>query len=254
MKFNLGKFNVATDVISIRGQSVLELQTGIQIEVERRGSGQAVLALETSAQHGVEYNGSGQATMTLEAALPLYEVERSGVGCADLTLSADLDWTLERPGSGATSMVIDAVLQRYEVERRADGGALLILSTTRPDPTAEKYASAAVNMMIGSFMDPTRLKYAPGADMLPMVMRTSGITNLLGVDSIHLVVNLQPGDTLELDMCEMTALLNNENAMKYLASDGDFFDFPAGKNDVIVDVTPANVPIESEIYWKDRWL
>lgn len=254
MKFNLGKFNVATDVVSIRGQSVLELDASIQIEVERRNSGQAVLVLETSAQHGVEYHGSGRAMMALEAAMPQYEVERSGVGRADLALSTDLDWTLERPGSGQTSMAMDAILQRYEVERRADGGALLILSTNRPDPTAEKYGGAAISMMMGSFMDPTRLKYAPGADMLPMVMRTSGITNLLGVDSIHLVVNLQPGDTLELDMCEMTALLNNENAMKYLASDGDFFDFPAGKNDIIVDVTPANVPIESEVYYKDRWL
>lgn len=254
MKFNLGKFNVATDVISIRGQSVLKLQTGIQIEVERRGSGQAVLALETSAQHGVEYHGSGQASMALTAALPLYEVERSGVGCADMALSTDLDWTLERQGSGATLMAMDAVLQRYEVERRADGGALLILSTNRPDQTVEKFASVHIGMAMGSFMDPTRLKYAPDAEEMAMEIWTSGITNLLGVDSIHLIVNLQPGDTLELDMCEMTALLNNENAMKYLANDGDFFDFPAGKNDIIVDVTPTNVPIAGEIYYKDRWL
>lgn len=254
MKFNLGKFNVATDVISIRGQSVLELNTGIQIEVERRGSGQVVLALETGALQGVEYFGSGQTAMALNAALLLYEVERSGVGRADLALSTDLDWTLERPGSGATSMAMDAVLQRYEVERRADGGALLILSTNRPDQTVEKFASVHIGMAMGSFMDPTRLKYAPDAEEMAMEILTSGITNLRGVDSIHLIVNLQPGDTLELDMCEMTALLNTENAMKYLASDGDFFDFPAGKNDLIVDVTPANVPIESEVYYKDRWL
>lgn len=254
MKFNLGKFNVATDVISIRGQSVLELNTGIQIEVERRGSGQVVLALETGALQGVEYFGSGQTAMALNAALLLYEVERSGVGRADLALSTDLDWTLERPGSGATSMAMDAVLQRYEVERRADGGALLILSTNRPDQTVEKFASVHIGMAMGSFMDPTRLKYAPDAEEMAMEILTSGITNLLGVDSIHLIVNLQPGDTLELDMCEMTALLNTENAMKYLASDGDFFDFPAGKNDLIVDVTPVNVPIESEVYYKDRWL
>lgn len=254
MKFNLGKFNVATDVISIRGQSVLELDASIQIEVERRGSGKAVLALETGAIQGVEYYGSGQTAMALNAALPLYEVERSGVGRADLTLSTDLDWTLERPGSGATSMAMDAMLQRYEVERRADGSALLSLSTNRPDQTVEKFANVHIGMAMGSFMDPTRLKYAPGAEEMAMEILTSGITNLLGVDSIHLIVNLQPGDTLELDMCEMTALLNNENAMKYLASDGDFFDFPAGKNDLIVDVTPANVPIESEVYYKDRWL
>lgn len=254
MKFNLGKFNVATDVVSIRGQSVLELDASIQIEVERRNSGQAVLVLEASAQYGVEYHGSGAVSMGLEAALPLYEVERGGVGCADLALSTDLDWTLERPGSGTTSMAMDVVLQRYEVERRADGGARMVLSTNRPDQTVEKFASVHIGMSMGSFMDPTRLKYAPGAEEMAMEIWTSGITNLLGVDSIHLVVNLQPGDTLELDMCEMTALLNNENAMKYLASDGDFFDFPAGKNDIIVDVTPANVPIESEIYYKDRWL
>ena len=254
MKFNLGKFNVATDVISIRGQSVLELDASIQIEVERRGDGQAVLAIETGALQGVEYYGNGATSMALNAALPVYEVERSGIGCADLELSTDLDWTREQTGSGATSMAMDATLQRYEVERRADGGALLLLSSNRPDQTVEKYGGAAIGMIMGSFMDPTRLKYAPSADMLPMVMRTSGITNLLGVDNIHLIVNLQPGETLELDMCEMTALLNNENAMKYLASDGDFFDFPAGKNDIVVDITPANVPIESEIYWKDRWL
>lgn len=254
MKFNLGKFNVATDVVSIRGQSVLKLQTGIQIEVERRNSGQAVLVLETGAQHGVEYHGSGQATMALEADLPWYEVERSGVGRVDLALSTDLDWTREQPGSGATSMAMDAILQRYEVERRAAGGALLILSSNRPDPTVEKIASVHIGMAMGSFMDPTRLKYAPGAEEMTMEILTRGITNLLGVDSIHLIVNLQPGDTLELGMCEMTALLNNENAMKYLANDGDFFDFPAGKNDIIVDVTPANVPIAGEIYYKDRWL
>ncbi len=254
MKFNLGKFNVATNVISIRGQSVLNLDAAIQIEVERRGDGQAVLVLETGAIQGVEHYGSGQTEMALNAAMPIYEVERCSVGRVDMTLSAVIDWTREQTGGGQASMAMDAMLQRYEVERRADGGALLSLSSNRPDPTAEKYDSVAIGMMMGSFMDPTRLKYAPGADMLPMVMCTSGITNLLGVDSIHLIVNLQPGETLELDMCEMTALLNNENAMKYLASDGDFFDFPAGKNDIIVDVTPANVPIESEIYWKDRWL
>lgn len=254
MKFNLGKFNVATDVVSIRGQSVLELDASIQIEVERRGSGQAVLALETGAIYGVEYHGSGQAAMALNVALPVYEVERSGVGHVDLMLSTELDWTLERPGSGAALMAMDAVLQRYEVERRATGGALLAISSNRPDQTIEKYGGAAISMDMGSFMDPTRLKYAPGAEEMAMEIWTSGITNLLGVDSIHLIVNLQPGDTLELDMCEMTALLNNENAMKYLANDGDFFDFPACKNDIIVDVTPGNVPIAGEIYYKDRWL
>lgn len=172
MKFNLGKFNVAKDVVSIRGQSVLELQTEIKIEVERR----------------------------------------------------------------------------------ADGGALLALDNNRPDQTVEKYGSVAVGMIMESLSDPTRIKYAPDVEEMAMEIWTSGITGLLGVDSIHLIVNLQPGDTLELDMCEMTALLNNENAMKYLASDGDFFDFPAGKNDIAVDITPANVPIEGEIYWKDRWL
>lgn len=254
MKYNLGKFNVATNVISIRGQSALKLDASIQIEVERRNSGQAVLVLETGAQHGVEYRGDGQVAMALEAALPLYEVERSGIGHADLAIDADLDWTVEQPGSAQASMTMDAVLQKYEIERRADGGALLILSSNRPDPTAEKYGGAAINMIMGSFGDPTRLKYAPGADILPMTLRTSGITNLLGVDSIHLVLDLQPGDELELDMCELTAVLNNENAMKYLASDGNFFDFPAGNNEIIVAITPTDVPIEGDIYWKDRWL
>lgn len=253
MKYNLGKFNVATNVISIRGQSALELQSSIQIEVERRGSGQAALALAANVVHGIEYSGAGQVAMAMAASIH-YDVERSGIGHADLAINADLDWTVEQPGSGQTSMAMDAVLQKYEVERRAEGGAMLTLSTNKAVWTVERYGTASVGMAMSTVSDPTRLKYAPGADILPMTLRASGITNLLGVDSIHLVLDLQPGDELELDMCELTAMLNNENAMKYLASDGNFFDFPAGNNEIIVAITPTDVPIEGDIYWKDRWL
>lgn len=254
MKYNLGKFNLTTNVISIRGQGVMALDARIQIEVERRASAQTALAVNTSVVYGIECRGEGQAAMALNAGVKNYEVERSGESHIALILTTGLDWTREQPGSGATTMAMDAALQRYEVERRAEGRVPMALSSNRTDWVVEKYGAATIGMAIGSFGDPTRLKYAPGAPLLPMNLQTSGITNLLGVDYIHLVMDLQPGEELELDMCELTAMLDGANAMKYLASDGNFFDFPAGLNELIFSLTPATVPVESEIYYKDKWL
>ena len=77
---------------------------------------------------------------------------------------------------------------------------------------------------------------------------------MLGEDFLELKgFALQPGQEIEINLCDLTALVNGENAIHLLGEGADFFDLSSGANEILIEVDDgANFSIES--LWKDRWL
>lgn len=83
-------------------------------------------------------------------------------------------------------------------------------------------------------------------------INAEAISALLGEGYIELKnVNLKPNEEIEINMCDLTVTKQGENAIHLLTSDGDFFDFLIGENNVLVE---GAYQAEVDIYWKDKWL
>lgn len=80
------------------------------------------------------------------------------------------------------------------------------------------------------------------------------LSALMGQNYIEIRnVNLEPGEELEINMCDLTVTKNGENALHLMANDGDFFDLLAGDNNIDVEAAGAEA-VTVDSYWKDKWL
>lgn len=87
-----------------------------------------------------------------------------------------------------------------------------------------------------------------------IVIEAAAMGQMLGEDFLELKgFALQPGQEIEINLCDLTALVNGENAIHLLGEGADFFDLSSGANEILIEVDDgANFSIES--LWKDRWL
>lgn len=257
MKFNVGKFNLA-NTARVHGSASLGLQATLKAyEVERRASAKAALALQTSKPYPTrEKDGRFVVPLVLAASKSL--ATRGKVASAKAAAMVRTNQPIvvrEKDAWAKAPLVLSTNKAVYLRERcRIGEKTPLVLGYNKAEVTREKEAGAKIALNLHATMDPTRLKYAPPAERGDIAFNAAAIVNLLGVDVLHLQLNLQPGESIEINMCELSATINNENAMMFLANDGDFFDFPPGNNELLYEVTPSAVPVQSEIYWKDRWL
>lgn len=85
-----------------------------------------------------------------------------------------------------------------------------------------------------------------------ITFNAEGISALFGTNCIGFKnLNLKPGEEIEINMCNLTATKNGENAMHLLTSDCDFFDFLVGDNNILIEGVDT---AEIDIQWKDKWL
>nr|WLJ26176.1 MAG: distal tail protein [Firmicutes phage HS17] len=109
------------------------------------------------------------------------------------------------------------------------------------------------DMEINSRALSTNLMYASEATG-DMSIDAFGVGSLLGEDYVEIKgLVLKPGQEVEIDMCNLTVTVNGENAMHLMSTDGDFFDFLIGDNDIEIEAVGAN-GVQIDTYWKDKWL
>lgn len=158
----------------------------------------------------------------------------SVVGVSDISIDSSLNQILvEKYSSEVNSSII--------LDTNANGYTEIIGIAGNSDLVFETYG-LATNLVYGFKGNST------------IEIDTHGVGSLLGEDYVEIKdLVLRPGQEIEIDMCNLTVIANGENAMHLMASDGDFFDFLVGENDIDIEAIGGN-GIQVDVYWKDRWL
>lgn len=147
--------------------------------------------------------------------------------------------------SNVSSILVDKYIGRTQsnIEVSANAKAYASIMGISAKAEVEMYAKAwAANLVYGGDL---------GGEM---AIDSYAVGSLLGEDYVEITgLSLKPGQEVEIDMCNLTVTVNGENAMHLMSTDGDFFDFLVGKNDIEIEAIGAN-GVQIDTYWKDKWL
>lgn len=148
-------------------------------------------------------------------------------------------------GSNLSKFLVDKYISEAEVSIELDAKANLYIRIMGIESNAD--------MEMESKALSSNLVYASEATG-DMSIDAYGVGSLLGEDYVEIAgLVLKPGQEVEIDMCNLTVTVNGENAMHLMSTDGDFFDFLIGDNDIEIEAVGAN-GVQIDTYWKDRWL
>lgn len=148
-------------------------------------------------------------------------------------------------GSNLSKFLVDKYISEAEVSIELDAKANFYIKIMGVKSNAD--------MEINSRALSTNLMYASEATG-DMSIDAFGVGSLLGEDYVEIKgLVLKPGQEVEIDMCNLTVTVNGENAMHLMSTDGDFFDFLIGDNDIEIEAIGAN-GVQIDTYWKDKWL
>ena len=166
---------------------------------------------------------------------------RSGYNRIDI---GNFIWSAEAFGqSGSTAYI--AVIRRLAGNAMAFGGAsgnLIRCLFATGENSAESKATGDI-IRIRSFVSNVEAVALAKATGL-----VSYGTEILAFDS---EMTLQPGDELIIDTDAMTATLNGENIILYVADDSIFFKLAPGRSTLSF---AGGEKADIRILWKDRWL
>lgn len=167
-----------------------------------------------------------------------FNVKKSGTG----SVNGNSDLFIESFISNVLiNKYIDKVQADIEINSNAKGYINIMGITANADMDIEVKALAS-NLIYSS--------EAKG----DMAIDAYGVGSLLGEDYVEISgLVLRPGQEVEIDMCNLTVTVDGENAMHLMSTDGDFFDFLIGENDIEIEAVGAN-GVQIDTYWKDRWL
>lgn len=148
-------------------------------------------------------------------------------------------------GSNLSKFLVDKYISEAEASIELDAKANLYIRIMGIESNAD--------MEMGSKALSSNLVYASEATG-DMSIDAYGVGSLLGEDYVEIAgLVLKPGQEVEIDMCNLTVTVNGENAMHLMSTDGDFFDFLIGDNDIEIEAVGAN-GVQIDTYWKDKWL
>lgn len=148
-------------------------------------------------------------------------------------------------GSNLSKFLVDKYISEAEVSIELDAKANLYIRIMGIESNAD--------MEMESKALSSNLVYASEATG-DMSIDAYGVGSLLGEDYVEIAgLVLKPGQEVEIDMCNLTVTVNGENAMHLMSTDGDFFDFLIGDNDIEIEAVGAN-GVQIDTYWKDKWL
>lgn len=158
------------------------------------------------------------------------------------SVNGNSDLVLE---SNISKFLVDKYISEAEVSIELDAKANFYIKIMGVMSNAD--------MEINSRALSTNLMYASEATG-DMSIDAFGVGSLLGEDYVEIKgLVLKPGQEVEIDMCNLTVTVNGENAMHLMSTDGDFFDFLIGDNDIEIEAIGAN-GVQIDTYWKDKWL
>lgn len=147
--------------------------------------------------------------------------------------------------SKISKFLVDKYISKAEASIELDSKANLHIRITGIESN--------VDMEMNSKALSSNLVYASEA-IGDMSINAYGVGSLLGEDYVEIAgLVLKPGQEVEIDMCNLTVTVNGENAMHLMSTDGDFFDFLIGDNDIEIEAVGAN-GVQIDTYWKDKWL
>lgn len=148
-------------------------------------------------------------------------------------------------GSNLSKFLVDKYISEAEVSIELDAKANLYIRIMGIESNAD--------MEMESKALSSNLVYASEATG-DLSIDAYGVGSLLGEDYVEIKgLVLKPGQEVEIDMCNLTVTVNGENAMHLMSTDGDFFDFLIGDNDIEIEAVGAN-GVQIDTYWKDKWL
>lgn len=148
-------------------------------------------------------------------------------------------------GSNLSKFLVDKYISEAEVSIELDAKSNLHIRIMGIESNAD--------MEMESKALSSNLVYASEATG-DMYIDAYGVGSLLGEDYVEIAgIVLKPGQEVEIDMCNLTVTVNGENAMHLMSTDGDFFDFLIGDNDIEIEAVGAN-GVQIDTYWKDKWL
>lgn len=156
--------------------------------------------------------------------------------------------------NGNSDLVLESKISKFLVDKYISEAEVYI----ELDAKANFYikimgVKSNADMEINSRALSTNLMYASEATG-DMSIDAFGVGSLLGEDYVEIKgLVLKPGQEVEIDMCNLTVTVNGENAMHLMSTDGDFFDFLIGDNDIEIEAIGAN-GVQIDTYWKDKWL
>ncbi len=158
------------------------------------------------------------------------------------SVNGNSDLVLE---SNISKFLVDKYISEAEVSIELDAKANFYIKIMGVESNAD--------MEMNSRALSTNLMYASEATG-DMSIDAYGVGSLLGEDYVEIKgLVLKPGQEVEIDMCNLTVTVNGENAMHLMSTDGDFFDFLIGDNDIEIEAVGAN-GVQIDTYWKDKWL
>lgn len=158
------------------------------------------------------------------------------------SVNGNSDLVLE---SNISKFLVDKYISEAEVSIELDAKANFYIKIMGVKSNAD--------MEINSRALSTNLMYASEATG-DMSIDAFGVGSLLGEDYVEIKgLVLKPGQEVEIDMCNLTVTVNGENAMHLMSTDGDFFDFLIGDNDIEIEAIGAT-GVQIDTYWKDKWL
>ncbi len=158
------------------------------------------------------------------------------------SVNGNSDLVLE---SNISKFLVDKYISEAEVSIELDAKANFYIKIMGVKSNAD--------MEINSRALSTNLMYASESTG-DMSIDAFGVGSLLGEDYVEIKgLVLKPGQEVEIDMCNLTVTVNGENAMHLMSTDGDFFDFLIGDNDIEIEAIGAN-GVQIDTYWKDKWL
>lgn len=148
-------------------------------------------------------------------------------------------------GSNLSTFLVDKYISEAEASIELDAKANLYIRIMGIESNAD--------MEMESKALSSNLVYASEATG-DMSIDAYGVGSLLGEDYVEIKgLVLKPGQEVEIDMCNLTVTVNGENAMHLMSTDGDFFDFLIGDNDIEIEAIGSN-GVQIDTYWKDKWL
>ena len=156
--------------------------------------------------------------------------------------------------NGSSDMAIDTSVSSILIDK--------YIEKTQSNISINTVATAHVNLVgITGNADLELISKALAANLVygedlggDMILDAYAVGSLLGEDYVEIRgLRLEPGEEVEIDMCNLTVTVNGENAMHLMSADGDFFDFLIGENEIEIEAIGAN-GVQIDTYWKNRWL
>lgn len=152
--------------------------------------------------------------------------------------------------TGNVSFDLDCELKKTILEKNSSASTQIEMKNFARATLQKSGVTQEVSMAIDSLCEGFLVIDAGKAESrVDLKTRASGA--ILGEEALSFSnLELNPNETLVIDMCSLTAMIEQRNANKKILS-GDFFEFLPTSNEITI-ISDGSINIDIE--WRDRWL